>query len=150
MTNNLNELLQKKLHQDYATSTGVVMHSRMQNIFFDSMGKASDGNADIIKKISKNPELVEYMGPNSKTEVPIAGYINGRFVSRRIDRLYVNLSKKIVVVLDYKTDIDKVCFRDKYTEQLREYRSLLMDIYPYFNITCKILWLNDFTLETVI
>lgn len=149
MTNKLANLVEDKLHQDFATSAGVSMHSRMQHVFFDVDGNSS-GDKDITAKIGKNPELVEYMGKKSRTEVPIAGYINGRFISRRIDRLYINNDKKQIVVLDYKTDIDKGRFHDKYLEQLREYNVLLVNAYPDFKVTCKILWLNDFTLETVV
>ena len=104
----------------------------------------------MIKQISTNPELIEIMGPLSKTEVPIAGFINGKFISRRIDRLYINHDAKKIVVLDYKTDTDKNLFKQKYNEQLNEYRQLLKQIYNNYSVTTKILWLNDFTLENII
>ncbi len=149
MANKITDLINDKLRQDYAVSVGTEMHAQMQNIFFDDDGMAR-GNSDIVAKISGNKELVEYMGPLSKTEVPIAGYIDGRFISRRIDRLYVNKETKTVVVIDYKTDLNKERFRPEYVRQLTEYYKLLADIYPGFAITCKILWTNDFTLENVI
>ena len=90
------------------------------------------------------------MGPMSKTEVPIAGVINGRFISRRIDRLYINQNTKTIIILDYKTDIDKNVFREKYIDKLTEYRELLKQIYNGFSVSCKIFWTNDFTLENVI
>jgi ATP-dependent exoDNAse (exonuclease V) beta subunit len=55
-----------------------------------------------------------------------------------------------VVVLDYKTDVNKNLFRKKYTEQLKEYYLLLKQIYKNYSIECNVLWLNDFTLENII
>lgn len=149
MTKKITDLINDKLRQDYAVAVGTEMHTHMQNIFFDSDGTAH-GNSNIVARISGNNELIEYMGPLSKTEVPIAGYIDGRFISRRVDRLYVNKETKTVVVIDYKTDLDKERFRPEYVRQLTEYRKLLSDIYPGFSIKCKILWTNDFTLENII
>ena len=148
-TNKITNLINDKTHQDYATSSGVATHTRMQHIFFDAKG-APLSDDEIVAHIAQKPELVEYMGPLSKTEVPIAGYINGRFISRRIDRLYVNHTTKSVVVIDYKTDLDKERFRSKYIEQLAEYHRLLVEVSPEYPIVCKILWLNDFALENVI
>lgn len=149
MTNKITNLINDKVRQDYATSSGSATHARMQHVFFDDTGVALSDD-DIVAHIAQNPELVEYMGPLSKTEVPIAGYVNGRFISRRIDRLYVNHTTKTVVIIDYKTDLDKERFYNKYIEQLTEYRRLMVDIHPGYTIACKILWLNDFTLENVI
>ena len=149
MANKITGLINDKLRQDYATMSGTAMHARMQHIFFDKTGCAT-GDADIADRIAQNKELVEYMGPLSRTEVPIAGYLDGRFLSRRIDRLYINHDTKTIVVIDYKTDIDKERFYQKYIEQLAEYRRLLADVYPGYSVACKILWTNDFTLENVI
>lgn len=148
MTNRLNELLSQKESQRMAMNTGTNLHSHLGRVFFNSDG-AADGDADLVARVAKIPELVELMGPNSKTEVPIAGVVNGRFISRRIDRLYVNNATKTVVILDYKSDTDKKMFYKKYREQLNEYRELLKQIYRHFNISCKILWTNDFTLENL-
>ena len=148
MTNKLQSLINQKTHANAAVDTGTAMHTKLQNIFFLPDGIV--GDADIVQKIADIPELCEYMGPLSKTEVPIAGIVNGNFISRRIDRLYVNKKTKMIVVLDYKTDVNRDMFLKKYIEQLTEYRDLLKQIYPDFNIKCKILWLHDFTLENII
>lgn len=148
MTNKITDLINKKLHTEYATAAGGATHKQMQHVFWTPNGWT--GNADIIKRISNMSVLQEYMGPLSRTEVPIAGTLNGKFLSCRIDRLYVNNDAKKVVVLDYKTDIDKKLFYKKYREQLKEYSELLKQIYKGVNIECKILWMNDFTLENII
>jgi len=147
MTNKLHELVDKHTHAKYATDTGRGVHTKMQHVFYTPNGWVGDTN--IISHIKDNSELRELLGPLSKTEVPIAGIINGKFISRRIDRLYVNNTTKNIVVLDYKTDINKKVFFEKYVVQLNEYYALLKQIYRSFNIDCKILWLNDFTLENV-
>lgn len=148
MTNKISDLINKISRSEYATATGRSMHAQMQSVFYGVDGWVGDKN--IINSISQIPELKEIMGPLSRTEVPLAGIVNGKFISRRIDRLYVNNDTKKVVVLDYKTDVDKNLFSEKYREQLTEYYELLKQIYNGFDIQCKILWLNDFTLENVI
>ncbi|MCL2339277.1 MAG: hypothetical protein FWC51_05000 [Proteobacteria bacterium] len=56
-------------------------------------GKTIYGNPDLIEKIIKNPEIARFFtaapGVKIRTEVPIAGTIDGRFVSRRIDRMII-------------------------------------------------------------
>ena len=148
MTNKISDLINKISRSEYATATGRSMHAQMQSVFYGRGGWVGDKN--IINGILQIPELKEIMGPLSRTEVPVAGTVNGKFISRRIDRLYVNNDTKKVVVLDYKTDINKNLFREKYREQLTEYYELLKQIYNGFDIQCEILWLNDFTLENVI
>ena len=148
MTNKLQSLLNAKKQTSVATGIGVTMHAKLQSVFFLADGAIGDN--DIINAVSNVPELREYMGEKSRTEVPIAGIVNGVFISRRIDRLYVNEQTKTVVVLDYKTDTNRNRFYKKYIEQLTEYRDLLKQIYPDFNIHCKILWTHNFTLENVI
>ena len=148
MSNTLQTLLKSYNQQSFATDFGSVIHSKMQHIFFDDTG-AAIGDPEIISKVSNNDELRKLMGPLSRAEVPIAGTVSGRFISRRIDRLYINNKDKKIVVLDYKTDTDKRMYIEKYRVQLNEYRSLLKQIYPDFMVSCKILWLSDFTLENI-
>lgn len=147
MKTKLHELVKNQTQLEYATRAGLSMHAQMQHVFYGPDGWV--GNENIILRIKNNPELCELFGLLSQTEVPIAGTINGKFISRRIDRLYVNNDTKTVVVLDYKTDVDKKIYYKKYVEQLNEYCALLKQIYRRFNIAAKILWLNDFTLENI-
>ena len=144
----LHELVNKKIAEKNATDCGTAMHKKLQYVFFDNGSFC--GDSAICEKISTNPELCEYMSRASRTEVPIAGVINGEFISRRIDRLYVKHETKTVVVVDYKTDLDRQSLREKYKKQLGEYKSLLTQIYPDYNIVCKILWTSDFTLENIL
>ena len=148
MTNKLTDILNTLEKQKVAMNSGASMHSRLCRVCCDASG-VWHGEPDIIARLSCVPELCELMGPLSKPEVPIAGTVDGRFISRRVDRLYVNDVTKTVVILDYKTDTDKKIYFQKYVEQLNEYRALLKQIFRHFNISCKILWTNDFTLENL-
>lgn len=143
-TNKIQDLIFQETSAKYATRTGRIIHAKMQAICFPH------GDQNLIKQISTNPELMEIMGPLSKPEVPIAGFVNGKFISRRIDRLYINNDTKKIIILDYKTNTDKNLFKQKYIEQLKEYRELLKQIYKNYSVYTKILWLNDFTLENII
>lgn len=147
MTCNLHDLINEQAHSNCATNAGRDAHAKLRHVFFTPAGWV--GDKTIVSQIQNISELCELFGPLSKTEVPIAGTINGKFISRRIDRLYVNNDTKTVVVLDYKTDINKKLYYEKYVEQLNEYRALLKYIYQHFDIQCKILWLNDFALENI-
>lgn len=143
MSNKLKQILIEAERQKFATDTGKKMHAKMQKININ--------NGDEIKKIlNDNKELSLFFNVNSKTEVPVAGYINGRFVSRRIDRLTVDEKAKKVYILDYKTDTDKSAFKEKYINQIKEYVALLQDVYSGYEISGFILWLNDFSLEKIL
>ncbi len=131
----------------FATSAGTDMHERLRKIAID--GAAARGDAELIARIQTNAHLAEYFGPNARTEVPVAGTINGRFISRRIDRIIVDTAAKTIKILDYKTDTDRRARRDKYKIQLQEYRDLLGAIYPGFTISAAILWTHDWTLEVI-
>lgn len=147
MKTKLYELVNNQTRSKYATGTGLGVHAQMQHVFYGPSGWV--GDEYIVSHIKNNSELCELFGTLSRTEVPIAGTVNGKFISRRIDRLYVNKDTKTVVVLDYKTDKDKKIFYEKYIEQLNEYCALLKQIYRHFKVQAKILWLNDFTLENI-
>ncbi|MBN1324682.1 MAG: hypothetical protein JW974_00465 [Alphaproteobacteria bacterium] len=147
MTNSLNAFLSQRKKQKFATDTGTEKHSKMQKIFMDI--DLNCNNNTLIEQIKSKPELLPFFLKNSQTEVPIAGIINGKFISRRIDRLVKNEADKSIVFLDYKTDINKSLFREKYVYQMREYSELLKKIYPDYSIRGLILWLQDFTLEKI-
>lgn len=144
MSNKLRDVISRIIQQEHATETGRVTHAKLKNI-------TSGLNTDdpLYKEIEKHPELVKFFGKNSETEIPVAGYINGRFVSRRIDRLVIDHENKLVYILDYKTDIDKSTYHEDYIQQINEYVELLRGIYPQYDIQAFILWLNDFSLEKV-
>lgn len=146
MSNKLRLILSESEHKKHATQNGRAAHKKMQFLTAESIENTDD---DFLKKLFANKELNKFFTADSKVEVPIAGYINGRFVSRRIDRLSVDDTNKVVYVLDYKTDTDKTAFHDEYVKQIKEYKKLLRDIKPDYKIYGFILWLNDFSLEEI-
>lgn len=143
----LNDILSAHDRTNFATSRGAQTHARLQNIVID--GANTRGDSELIQLIQSNPELVPFFVAAAMTEVPIAGTINNRFISRRIDRLLIDQENRTIAILDYKTDVDRTAFHDKYVIQLREYATLLRAIYSDYTITAHILWTHDFLLENV-
>jgi ATP-dependent exoDNAse (exonuclease V) beta subunit len=147
MNNPVNNFILHQESQKFATNAGLVMHTKMQSV---RLGKNPSGDIELIHKIeNSSDELKSFFGDNSKTEVPIAGFVNGRFISRRLDRFVVDDVAHTVRVLDYKTDIDNNKFYEKYVAQLHEYMQLLKQIYPNYKISGFILWLHDWKLESI-
>jgi ATP-dependent exoDNAse (exonuclease V) beta subunit len=140
----MHEILTAKHRKKYATDAGTTMHKKLQQIIIDN--DIEHGDIDLINKIKSN-KLEIYFSKNARAEVPIAGYINKNFISRRIDRM-VAFDNKLYFI-DYKTDTDTFRFRDKYIAQIREYATLLRIVYPNHIIRGFILWTHDFTLEEI-
>ena len=97
--NKLNKIIHDIESAEFATTTGTDVHTRMSKIKFQNGGFV--GDKEIVSKIKTNAELCEIMGPLSRAEVPLAGYIDGTFLSRRVDRLYVNRNTKTTRILHY-------------------------------------------------
>lgn len=147
MTQTLHDFLTGAKNKEFATQNGTKMHTDLQYVIVDDSGNF--GNNDLIKIIQNRPDLKPFFVKDAKTEVPIAGFINGRFASRRIDRLIINHDTKTIDFIDYKTDTDKTLFIEKYKKQLNEYRELLKSAYPGYKIKGYILWTNDWSLEQI-
>ncbi len=143
MTDTLKSLLNEIHAQDAATSHGTHVHACLQNICSENI----DDTNPFSSYIKSNPDLMHLFDASSRCEVPVAGYINGKFISRRIDRLRIDMIAKTIDILDYKTDIDKTLRRHHYLAQLGEYKKLISEIYPGFDIKCHILWTHDWVLE---
>ena len=123
------------------------MHIQLGRIVISDQGHKGDGG--LIEKILQNPILIKLFSPFAQTEVPIAGLVNNRFVSRRIDRLLIDNQNKTVWILDYKTDVNRDVFIDVYRNQLQEYAKLMRQIYPDYSIEKYILWTHNWMLERV-
>ena len=87
----LNKILADKSSVKHATDNGTKMHKMLQCVVIDDGTEI--GNNNLISQIKKHPGLIHFFNKSAKTEVPIAGTINGRFVSRRIDRLCIDDNK---------------------------------------------------------
>lgn len=147
MANNLKELLDEFDAQKRAADTGSVIHEKLRHIrILDDCIKV---DCELEKHIKSCSGLLVFFVENAQTEVPIAGIINGDFISRRIDRLVVDNKNKVVRILDYKTDVDKTTYREKYIIKLGEYEKLVCQIYPKYKIEKYILWLHDWVLEKI-
>ena len=147
MSNNIKEIIAERDSVKFATDAGQNMHNRLGRIFID--GDKVCGDVGLVAQIKAIPGLSKLFGPKSMTEVPIAGNLGACFVSRRIDRLYIDDEKQMVCILDYKTDINHSVFHDKYVAQLREYAILMTEIYPTYKCKCFILWTHDWELESI-
>lgn len=144
----LNNILSNHEQRTHATRTGTKMHTLLQHIVIDT--NYQQGDDTLIQKIKQNLAIVRFFTATAKTEVPIAGFINGKFISRRIDRLLINHANKQIDIIDYKTDTNRDNYIDNYKVQLREYAQLAHKIYPSYSVNCYILWTHDFSLENII
>lgn len=142
----LNDILNNIKQTQLSTDTGTKIHTILQHITIDNNGTKS-GNVEYIKKIEQVPNLQKFFSPDSKTELPIAGTINNKFISRRIDRILINHETKTIDILDYKTDITHDKYYTKYKKQIKEYTQLFQQVYPNYQINGYILWTHDFLLE---
>lgn len=147
MSNNIIDILKARDAIKFATTSGTDMHNRLARIVID--GDDVCGDYELINRIRSVENLEKLFSKKSQTEVPIAGNIGNRFVSRRLDRLYVDDAAQTVYVLDYKTDVTRAAFHDRYVAQLQEYATLLYQIYPKYKVRCFILWTHDWSLESV-
>lgn len=147
MTQNLTNFLTSQSNKLYATQRGTNTHQLLRSIVFDN--GAFQGDKNMTEQIQNHPELQKFFTASALTEVAIAGYINGIFVSRRIDRLLINNETKTIDFIDYKTDTNKTEFLNKYKKQLSEYAQLLHSAYPNYKITGYILWTHDWLLEEI-
>lgn len=148
MTDKLSEFMRAQKQQKFATDAGDLMHKKLQFIVIDD--NFESGDTEILAKIKSKPELADFFVKSARTEVPIAGKIHDKFVSRRIDRMIIKDSEKTVQFIDYKTDLDTNLLRDKYIKQLSEYKQLLSEIYPNYKIIGYILWTHNWKLEKMI
>ena len=149
MTQNLNNFLAAQNNKKYATKSGTKIHTLLKNIVLDDVS-GNSGDAQIVEQIQQHPELKRFFAHNAQTEVPLAGTINGTFISRRLDRLLIDNATKTVSFIDYKTDTDKQTLFETYKKQLSEYAQLLRSAYQGYKITGYILWTQDWQLQQII
>ncbi len=148
MTTCLHDILSHEDSIRAATDNGTKMHTMLQRVIID--GAITHGPSNLIEKIKSCDGAEFYFHPTSKTELPIAGTICGKFVSRRIDRMRIDHTAKQIHILDYKTDIDTTALRTKYVAQLKEYAALMRAIYPTYHVTASILWTHEWRLEKIL
>lgn len=148
MTQTLTNFLNGVKNKEYATKNGTHIHNILQHVVID--GDITKGDTDMIETISKHNELKPWFCANAQTEVPIAGVLNGRFTSRRIDRMIKDDVLQTIKFVDYKTDTTKTDFIEKYIRQIKEYAELLHSAYPNYKISGFILWVHDWQIEQIV
>ena len=147
MSNDIKQILKELDCVKRATESGTKTHALLAQVVIEE--NKTCGCPDLVKSILSVPGLAKFFGSKSKIEVPVAGFINGRFVSRRIDRLSIDEENKVVYILDYKTDTDRDTFIDMYRLQLQEYVKLVSQIYSDYKIQAFILWTHNWALERI-
>ena len=147
MSTQMHKIINDIASQKHATDAGTHMHDLLRQIKID--GAVQSGDADIVSRLLRLSELLPLFSSAAKTEVPVAGIVRGKFVSRRFDRMLIDGAGRCVYILDYKTDTDKNVYHDKYIAQLREYTELARQIYPGYKISAQILWTHDWTVESI-
>lgn len=140
MNKTISDLISEQKSERFAVDAGSAAHAKMQFIHPGS---------ELMSRVKSVRGLSDFFGDNSRAEVPVAAILHGHFVSRRIDRLVIDDANKTIKILDYKTDINKSEFYNKYKLQLGEYREILSQIYPKYTIETYILWLHDWCLEQI-
>ena len=143
----LRDIIDNSVHQEYSTAAGSRTQRLLQHINIDA---PRDADAALCAHIKSMPHLAKFFGPNSRAEVPVAGTVRGRFISRRIDRMVIDDASRRVQILDYKTDVNRDERRAEYANQITEYVMLLRQIYPDYDVRGYILWLHDWTCEEII
>lgn len=99
-----------------------------------------------INNLLANEEFLKFtLADELKTEVSI-GIAQGQIPKiGRIDLLVIN--SNYITIIDYKSDanpsFDERFIAINYIEQLNFYRQVIQAIYPYHQIICKILWLEN-------
>ena len=88
----LHDILTAHNSKRHATEAGANMHIRLRRIVLDKDEVC--GDTDLVKRIGQKPEVAKFFCKAAKTEVPIAGTIKNKFISRRIDRLCIDKQKK--------------------------------------------------------
>ena len=98
----------------------------------------------VIEIMNLCKEHCDLFSQNSKSEVPIIGEVDGKFISAKIDRLVVKEDK--VLIVDFKTNRPAAKILtdvpDIYLKQMATYKTLLKNIYPDKNVETYLLWTN--------
>ena len=103
--------------------------------------QASQIEKEVLSIFDKHDYL---FGENSSAEVPIVGKINDVKYSGVIDRLCITEDE--VIIVDYKSNRPPAETAEdtpeSYKKQLKIYKGILSQVYPYKNIKTAILWTN--------
>jgi ATP-dependent helicase/nuclease subunit A len=80
-----------------------------------------------------------------KLEVSVAGFVRGKRISAKIDRLIITPHE--VMIIDYKSDVVPATslaeIKPEYLQQMHNYYLLIKELYPAKNIRCKLLYTSN-------
>lgn len=141
------DIIARRRAQKKSTDAGTLMHERLRRVTIDDGVRR--GDPDLITHIKSCPGLAQYFTSAARTEVPVAHINDTHCASRRIDRMLIDDATKTILILDYKTDINKNLRREHYAAQLSEYAQIMRRIYPQYEIKTHILWTHDWTLQEI-
>ncbi len=98
-----------------------------------------------VIKVLNHPEFSIVFGINSIAEIPITGMINGKVISGKIDRLYVD--QDMVMIIDYKSNRPSPKSEDLvpeiYINQMQSYKEIIKKLYPNRQIKTALLWTDE-------
>ncbi|MEE2956002.1 MAG: double-strand break repair helicase AddA [Pseudomonadota bacterium] len=95
-----------------------------------------------ILTVLEESDFSYFFGPNSRSEVPVTGYIGKNIVFGQVDRLVIGPKK--ISIIDFKTNIfvppsiNEV--PKQYLAQMAAYKIVLKKIFPVYNVECVLLW----------
>ena len=135
-----------KILDDCAKSNNILNLKRHPLIETLSIKMQQKINYSIDRLLSNN-EFLELFDLEIKTELNIG--ITAEYGTKvgRIDLL--SMGSKHINIVDYKSDVNQSVIPINYAEQLNFYRSVIKELYPTHNITCKILWLENGEFVTI-
>ena len=146
----LSQIVDAARRMEFATQTGTQTHAMLRHLVLGDKSSDDIGDAELVRRVRSNELLIPLFDASAMTEVPLAGIYNGRFISRRIDRMRIFDDERRGVFIDYKTDINRTAMRAQYVARMREYAALLGEIYPGYTVAGYILWLHDWTLDAAV
>lgn len=95
-----------------------------------------------------SPLFEQIFSGEIKCEMDVAGEMNGKKISIRID--LIKITPDEITIIDYKSDETLPdIVPAQYLEQLFIYKSLLTKIFPEKKISCAILWVKFLELRTL-
>jgi ATP-dependent helicase/nuclease subunit A len=104
----------------------------------------------ILEQYSRLLGLEDFHLANSparavKLEASVAGFIKGKRISGKIDRLIITPDE--VIIIDYKSDVTPALsleeIKPEYLRQMHNYYLLIKALYPKHNIRCKLLYTSN-------
>ncbi|GFZ84200.1 double-strand break repair helicase AddA [Rickettsiales bacterium] len=115
------------------------IHEYLKNYFPDLDKKLYGILTKSVIGAIKNPQISKFLSAKSITELPVKGYIDGKKISGKIDRIC--LLPKEILIMDYKFAAHNMQNEQKARTQLSCYKKLIAHRFVNYKINCAIVWL---------